>query len=94
MNGPWRFLAIYEWITGALRKAKGDAKRARSCAFCQLPLEKLRSVSAPIAGDIYCQVCRAMVEAARTRYLVAIQARYEEEQKRKMILMFGGNYLA
>ena len=90
MNGQRRQLSIYERIMGALRKSKRNARRTASCKSCQLPLEKL----APIAGDIYCQVCRALIETANTPYLLAIQSRYEEEQKRKMILMSGGNYLA
>jgi uncharacterized Zn finger protein (UPF0148 family) len=88
MNGQRRLLSIYEWIIGALRKAKGNARRAESCKSCQLPLEK----SAPIAGHVYCQVCHALIETASTPYLLAIQERYQEEQKRKMILMPRGNY--
>ncbi len=90
MNGQRRLLSIYERIRSTLRKSKRNARRAASCKSCQLPLEK----SAPIARDVYCRVCRALIETASTPYLLAIQARYEEEQKRKMILMPGGNYLA
>jgi hypothetical protein len=35
-----------------------------------------------------------MIEAASTTYLIGVQAQHEDEQKRKRILMFGGNYLA
>ena len=90
MNGQRRQRSIYEWIMSALRKPKSNARRAASCKSCQLPLEKW----APIAGHVHCQVCCALIETASTPYLLAIQSRYEEEQKRKMILMSGGNYLA
>ena len=88
-----KLLSIYEWMTGTLRKAR-SARYPESCKFCQLPLEELRCASAPMARDTYCQVCWVMIEAASTPYFLAIHDRYEEEQKRKRILMLGGNYLS
>jgi len=85
-----KLLSVVGWMTWAFSKPK----RTEPCKYCQLPLERSRSASAPtVTRDIYCQVCRAMITAASTPYLFSVQARYEEEQKRKMILMFGGNYL-
>jgi predicted sulfurtransferase len=94
MNVDSKLFSFYAWLTGAAREGKGKRKCVEHCASCRLPVDKLQPIFAQGGRRTYCQVCRAMIEAADTPYLQAVQEQYQEEQKRKKILMPGGNYLS
>jgi predicted sulfurtransferase len=94
MKAKSRWSSFYAWLMGTPRESKAEVKGVEFCESCRLPLERLQSVFAPVSGKTYCRVCRAMIQAADRPYLKAVQEEYQEEQKRKKILMLGGNYLS
>ena len=93
MNERPKLFSFFAWFTGAARNRKNTVKWVGSCASCRIPLEKLQPMFRGGARQT-CQVCRGMIEAAKTRYLQTVQDQYLEEQKRKKILLPGGNYLS
>jgi hypothetical protein len=94
MNTTSKRFSFWAWLTGATRQTETRIKWVERCASCRLPLEKLHSMFASVGKESYCQACCAMIKAADTPYLQAIQGQYNEEQKRKKILLLGGNYLS
>lgn len=94
MNAKSKWSLFCSWVTGTAPEQKHKVKSLEHCASCRLPLEPLQSIFAPASSKTYCQVCRAMIAAADTPYLQAVQEEYQEEQKRKKTLMLGGNYLS
>ena len=94
MNERPKSFSFFAWLTGAARKRKNTVKCRGYCASCHVPLEKLQPMFTGVSRRTYCQVCRGMIEAANTPYLQTVQDQYLEEQKRKKILLPGGNYLS
>lgn len=94
MNERSKSFSFFAWFTGAARKRKSTDKWLGSCASCRIPLEKLQTTFTGLGRQTYCQACRSMIEAANTPYMQTVQDQYLEEQKRKKILLPGGNYLS
>jgi hypothetical protein len=94
MNERAKSSSFFAWFTGAARKRKNTVTSRGYCASCRLPLEKWQALFGSVDRQAYCQVCRSMNEGANTPYLQTVQDKYLEEQKRKKILLTGGNYLS
>jgi predicted sulfurtransferase len=94
MKAKSKKFSFYAWLTSAAPEKEAKVKSVHFCASCRLPLDKLQSIFVQVTRAARCQLCRAMIAAADTPYFKAVQEDYQEEQKRKKILMLGGNYLS
>lgn len=94
MNERRKLFSFFARFIGAARKRKNTVKWVGSCASCRVPLEKLQPIFTGVGRQTYCQVCRAMIDAANIPYMQTVQDQHLEEQKRKKILLPGGNYLS